>query len=83
MARSSGGPRVTPPRNTGGEVIYLIDYLDMIYLRAGYFMSEEEAWTWIIKHAKGQPGWSVVTIDRARTDGVLSTRTYTRYASQR
>jgi hypothetical protein len=62
--------------------IYLLDYLNMIYLKAGYFMSEEEAYDWLAWHSGGQPGWSVVTIDRARADGVLSTRKYTRYSYQ-
>lgn len=66
------------------ENIYLIDYLGMIFLRAGYFRSEEEAQEWIDKvDSKRRGYYTVVVIDRASPDGVFSTRTYPRYAVQR
>ena len=63
--------------------VYLIDYLNMIYLRAGFFETRAAAEKWIAEHGQGQHGWSIVTLDKAREDGVPSTRTYLRYICQR
>ena len=65
------------------DEIYLIDYIDMIFLRAGFFTSKEDAQAWIDRNSGGaSQHYKIVTVDKAK-DNRLSDRTYLRYAVQR
>lgn len=53
-------------------MIYLLDYLNMLYIRAGFFETAEDAMIWVQQNAPDQYSYfSVVEIPEARNDGEL------------
>lgn len=63
--------------------IYLLDYLNMIMLRFGWFQSEDEAWEWVnTNDPERRDYYKVVVLDKAQADGTMSNRKYTRYVYQ-
>lgn len=63
--------------------IYMLDYLQMLHLRAGYFQSEEEAWAWVKQNDPEQKHYyTPVRIGAARPDTTTGIQYRYRYASQ-
>lgn len=63
------------------ENIYLLVWLNMPLLRAGYFKSEDEAWGWVERFDSDRKyGYEVIVIDRAGDE--MSPRNYKNYSYQ-
>lgn len=66
-------------------MIYVLDYLHMLMIRAGYFDSKDEAMMWVQQNDPDRYShYSVVEIPKARPDGdmVIPQDKYKRYGYQ-
>lgn len=66
-------------------MIYLLDYLNMLYIRAGYFDNPQEAMMWVQQNDPDRySNYSVIEIPEARSDGdmVIPIEKYRTYRNQ-